>query len=1002
MQYTRNIKQIIKSFIFGAVLTVLFLPLASYAQTPTGDEAVFGGPVVRESTKVALGNPDEKDPRDTAASIINVIFGFLGLLAVSLILYAGYIWMTSQGNPEKIEKAKDILKNTAIGLLIILSAYAIVLFIFRMFFNDGGLNGGGAGGGARGVGIGALGSGIIVSLYPAPNQTDVPRNTGIIVTFREPIMPNTICATTGAVCNGELIATTSIGAGFVPNIRIYLTQNANNCEVADNAFKDKKDLCGKMFDAKVYSTPDNKTFVFKPTEYLGSVSEYTWHTVYLTKNIKKATGQDAFRSYDGLRDISWSFEVSNKLDLEPPRVEPTALYPAPDNLADTEAVSSALVRATSTVTVASNVPVERLASVASVATTTGIDSSATASVNQNCTEEGIKVAVSQSGQQLIYSAKASSTDANLGQGELSSDNKSVTFDVCGLKLTPSPEYGLLGNASGHFWKININKYIEPARLTVGNHVYTASTSYSLSALTFAVGANANTNASNLRTLINDDTDGSAIATVSGNIVVLSAKTFGEEGNDVQLATNQNNSLTITANKLTGGKDADKQVTVRSRRDKPRNSLIQINFSEAMNPLPLTGSSSLVKDYIQVINASTTALASSSPCQNDNQCKSLSCLKAEGVASGLCAGNFLSGVFKLSNQYKTLEFTSNHQCGVNGCGQKIYCLPGDANIKVELVAATLEGCTANSGECATRQPYTKCDNRVPTSFVSTSAIPSLVCQNQVASSTFPINYPVSRLGGNLSPFDGQMDASFNSLDGNRDTSAQGPFDKANSINYFNENSILGVCSGGKASNLACSEENAKIICGLSAGCQNASSLSEASRNGDNYKFTFWTNNEILSGAPVISTLDNIGVKHTGVNLTKPAVLNFNRVMSASSLSSGRVAVPNGATTTEHRLLNMGAFSQAPVGYWGSSEGVDLQPDGEMDTTRAFINHTDFDPSTDYWSEVGSGVTDINQNCYKPSKGPNSGSGICPADQVSPTCCNGTAMNRENCDGQLRNN
>ncbi len=561
MQNKRNTKHIIKSFIFGVVLTTLFLPFVSSAQTIGGNDAVFGGSDIRQSTKVALGNPDEKDPRDIAASIINVVFGFLGLLAVSLTLYAGYIWMTSQGQPDKIEKAKDILKNAAIGILIILSAYAIVLFIFRMFFGGNLLSGGGGGNKSRGAGIGALGNGIIVSLYPAPNQTDVPRNTGIIVTFREPIDPRTICATTTvpvagvAGCNGELIATTTVTAGppttFVPNIRIYFTQNAKNCEVADAAFADpvKQALCGKMFSARVYSTQDNKTFVFKPTEYLGSPSEYIWHTVYMTKNIKKMNGEEAFKSFNSVRDTSWSFEVSNKLDLEPPRVDPAALYPAPDNFSDEVLTESIFVQASSTVIVSNPVSVENLAKVVSIATSSGaFDNKATSTINEECDESEIKVGVAKYDGELVYTA---SSTKKLGKGELSSDNKSLVFAICNLKLTPSPEYGLF--TEGNFWKITINKYVEPARLTIGNHVYTASSSNNLKYRTFAVGLTSDLTADSLKNLINADEDASASSTRSTNILTLVSRTFGVTGNDIQLASNDNLSLAVMANKLTGGK-----------------------------------------------------------------------------------------------------------------------------------------------------------------------------------------------------------------------------------------------------------------------------------------------------------------------------------------------------------------------------------------------------------------------------------------------------------------
>lgn len=1006
MQYTRKPQQYIKSLIIGAFLAVLFLPFVSSAQTASNEEALFGGK--KQQTKQAIGviGQSEKDPRDIAANIINVIFGFLGLLAVSLTLYAGYLWMTSQGQPEQIEKAKEILRNAAIGILIILSAYAIVIFIFRMFFGGGSMGGGGgAGGGARGVGIGALGNGIIVSMYPAPNQTDVPRNTAIMVTFREAILPSSICATDGVICNGELIATSSVGGGFVPNIRIYYTQNTKDCEVLDKEFADpvKQTACGKQFNAQVYSTGDNKTFVFKTTEYLGSPSEIIWHTVYLTKNIKKSNGQDAFRTYDGVRDTSWSFEVSNKLDLEPPTILGDALYPAPDNSADTELPKSNLAQAVGSVSVLGRLPNERLASIAKISTTSSVDNPqvvASSSIDPDCSESYIKVVVSLSsdGSQLLYSA--SSSTVKLGQGKLSDDNKSILFDICNLKLTPdpNPSFSFINKATavGRFWEIDIDNYITPARLTIGNRIYTASTSDNMAVLAFDAGNTANDSAQKLSALINGDDEAGATSSRSGHVLTLKSKIYGEAGNDLQLASNMEDILAVT--KFANGKEAQKEYTVKSRRDKPRNSLIQINFSEAMNPIPLTGSSSLVKDLIRIVSASSTATGSSTDCYANNGCKSLICHKSEGAKladKGVCLGDYLPGVFKVSNQYRTVEFTSDHQCGVNGCGQKIYCLPGDANIKVEFVAANLD----SSNDCARKSPYANFGKLVPLGF----SLPSLayeVCQT--SSTTFPVNYPASKLGGVASPFDGQMDACFNSLDGNRDTSAEGQFSKE-ALSFYNENSTLGACDRSlKAQGKACSAELETGICGLGAICAGDEPVSEAKLRGDNYSYSFWTNNEILQGAPAISRLEDIGIQGTGVNMVKPAGLDFNRVMSISSLSSGRISAASGASTTEHRMLNMGAFSKAPVGYWGSAVGVDEPKDGEMDATNAYLNHTDFDPSTDYWSEAGSGIIDINQNCFKPSEGPKEdlSRGRCGTSQDSPSCCNGHPTDKTTCDVDLK--
>ncbi len=70
-----------------------------------------------------------QDIRITIANIIRGFLGFLGILAVALIIYGGYLYMTAAGMPEKIDKAKKLLTGAVIGLVIILSAFAIASFV---------------------------------------------------------------------------------------------------------------------------------------------------------------------------------------------------------------------------------------------------------------------------------------------------------------------------------------------------------------------------------------------------------------------------------------------------------------------------------------------------------------------------------------------------------------------------------------------------------------------------------------------------------------------------------------------------------------------------------------------------------------------------------------------------------------------------------------------------------------------------------------------------------
>lgn len=63
-------------------------------------------------------------------NIINVAIGFVGIVLFCYFLYAGFLYLTAQDNKDNITKAKSIMKNSIIGLVIILLSYAIVNFIF--------------------------------------------------------------------------------------------------------------------------------------------------------------------------------------------------------------------------------------------------------------------------------------------------------------------------------------------------------------------------------------------------------------------------------------------------------------------------------------------------------------------------------------------------------------------------------------------------------------------------------------------------------------------------------------------------------------------------------------------------------------------------------------------------------------------------------------------------------------------------------------------------------
>lgn len=70
------------------------------------------------------------DPVVIVAQIVNVFLRLLGLLSVLFMLYGGWIWIWARGNDEEITRAKDIIRGSIIGLIVILSSYGIMQWVF--------------------------------------------------------------------------------------------------------------------------------------------------------------------------------------------------------------------------------------------------------------------------------------------------------------------------------------------------------------------------------------------------------------------------------------------------------------------------------------------------------------------------------------------------------------------------------------------------------------------------------------------------------------------------------------------------------------------------------------------------------------------------------------------------------------------------------------------------------------------------------------------------------
>jgi predicted permease len=110
--------------IFLAIFVLSFFKFSysTYANSMEGLE---------QTKKIGFGNNSLKinDVPTGIGSILGVLLSFLGIVFFIIIVYAGFKWMMARDNASEVSKAKEMITSAVIGLIVVLSAYAITSFL---------------------------------------------------------------------------------------------------------------------------------------------------------------------------------------------------------------------------------------------------------------------------------------------------------------------------------------------------------------------------------------------------------------------------------------------------------------------------------------------------------------------------------------------------------------------------------------------------------------------------------------------------------------------------------------------------------------------------------------------------------------------------------------------------------------------------------------------------------------------------------------------------------
>ncbi len=219
-------------------------------------------------------------------------------------------------------------------------------------------------------------------------------------------------------------------------------------------------------------------------------------------------------------------------------------------------------------------------------------------------------------------------------------------------------------------------------------------------------------------------------------------------------------------------------------------------------------------------------------------------------------NIVPGKYYIGNGYKTIEFQTNDLCGVNSCGGEVYCLPGDSDISVRVRAATVG----------------------PT--------------------------PPTAAGF---PYDGVVDMVANSLDGNRNGSAD-------------------------------------------------------SQPDDNFSWVFRTNNLIDLRPPTVTQITP-NIEEGGVALDSLIQITFSKLMSKTTLNNSNISLLCSQVYEYSYVIRSDNLTEAGEPAEGDVEAVNTRAEIRHDPLAASTDDVRFD----YFPGVNSSVKDLYQNCYFPGVG-----------------------------------
>ncbi len=134
--HTLSFRHIILSVVlitglFGALALPAYSAETEVEEVRVSPTAKYGLDAAGESIFIRGAGEKEKGLLIAiiAGKVINIALSVLGLVFLVLMVYAGILWLTSQGEDDKTKRARSLIFYAILGLMVVLGAYVITKFV---------------------------------------------------------------------------------------------------------------------------------------------------------------------------------------------------------------------------------------------------------------------------------------------------------------------------------------------------------------------------------------------------------------------------------------------------------------------------------------------------------------------------------------------------------------------------------------------------------------------------------------------------------------------------------------------------------------------------------------------------------------------------------------------------------------------------------------------------------------------------------------------------------